>query len=164
MKIKEKPAKFGGVYNLKLYENQEDFLKGIIKKEVDVHNKMTNVSLAVITGLVFNTGAQTAFTYLALGTGSGAVSAGSTTLGTELSTLGLSRTTATISQTTTAQTNDTASLTHTWNVTGSTTINEIGIFNASSNGVMCARALTGAIPVQNTNVLVGTYTWQAVGN
>ncbi len=125
---------------------------------------MTNASLAVITGLLFNTGAQTAFGYLALGTSSAAVSASHTALQGELSTLGLSRAAATISRTTTSQTNDTGSLTHTWNVTGSTTINEIGILNAASTGVMLSRALTGAIPVQNTNVLVGTYTWQAVGN
>lgn len=152
-------------FNLKVYNSEKDRLEGIPSYEVTVKNKMTNTSLAVITGLVGNTGAQTAFTYLAVGTSSSAVSAGSTALGAELSTLGLSRAAATVSRTTTSQTNDTLSFAKTFTVSGgSTTVQEIGIFNASSSGVMLARALTGAISLVDTSQLVCTYTWQAVGN
>ncbi len=170
MNIQEKVG-FGGVFNLKVYANQLAQIRGDVPlHEITVHNKMTNKSLAAITGLVGNTGSIVAFTYLAVGTSSTAVSASHTALQAELSTLGLSRSIATVARTTTTQTNDTLSLTFTWSVTGTTTVEEIGIFNASGGGdgittnIMLARALTGSIAVVNTNQLVATYTWQAIGN
>lgn len=154
----------GGIFEIKIYENQADFEKGKYKSRDRRHNKMTNASLAVISGLIGNTGSQTAFGYLALGSGTTAVSAAHTTLVTEFSTIGLSRTASTNSRTTTTQTNDTLALAATWNVTGSGSIEEIGIFNASSSGTMLARALTTTKAVINGNVVTATYSIVFVGN
>lgn len=154
----------GGVFELKIYKDQDAFLKGEVQDYVKTHNKMTNASLAAITGLVGNTGSQVAFTYLAVGTSNTAVSASHTTLQAEIVDSGLARTSATVSRTTTTQTNDTLSLTYTWTASGTKTVEEIGVFNASSSGVMFARALTGSKALVSGNILQGTYTWQAVGN
>lgn len=170
----------GGIFNLKVYKNEREagidllskikrffgikVILGIPLYEVKPHNKMTNASLAAITGLVGNTGGQNPFNYLALGTSNTAVSAAHTALQAEISTIGLARASATVSRITTAQANDTLSLITTMTVSGSTTINEIGVFNAASVGVMLARALTGAISVISGNVVSLSYTWQAVGN
>lgn len=123
-------------------------------------NIITNAGKAAMAGLVGNTGAITAFSYIALGTSSTAVAATDTTLGTELSTSGLSRTAATISRTTTSVTNDTLNFVFTFTATGSQTIQEAGIFNAASTGTMLSHKLTGAISVVNTDQLTVTYTIQ----
>jgi hypothetical protein len=120
-------------------------------------NTITNGALAVFSGLVGATGAQTAFTYLAVGTDATAALASQTTLIAEISDSGLARHAATITRSTTTQTNDTLQLDYTWTVTGSKTVNEIGVFNASSSGVMAARKVTGAISVANGNSLLATY-------
>ena len=153
-----------GVFNLKIYENEEARQKGIIKKELMFRNKMTNASLAVISGLVGNTGSQTAFTYLAVGTDSTAVSNAHTALQAEITDSGLARASATVSRATTTQTNDTLQLVKTWTATGTKTIQEIGIFNDASAGTMLARALTGGQAVINTNVITATYKWIVVVN
>lgn len=161
--MKEKTT-FYGIFNLKIYEDEEARQKGIIKEELSFFNKMTNASLAVISGLVGNTGSQTAFTYLAVGTSTTAVSAAHTALQAEITDSGLARASATITRQTTTQTNDTLQLVKTWTVTGTKTIEEIGIFNDASAGTMLARALTGGQAVVNTNVITATYKWVAVGN
>lgn len=120
-------------------------------------NIITNASLAVMSGLVGNTGSQTAFTYLAVGTSSTAVAASQTALQAEITDSGLARAAATVSRTTTTQTNDTLQLTYTWSVTGSKTIEEIGVFNAASSGTMLARGLTTSKSVVNGDQFVGTY-------
>lgn len=153
--------RMGGIFNIKVVD------KGKLISEAEFHNQMTTASLAAITGLVGNVGSQNPFTYLALGTSSTAVSSGQTALIAEIVDSGLARTTATVTRTTSvspAVTNDTLSLTYTWTASGSKTINEVGVFNASSSGVMLARALTGAQSVVSGNQVIVTYTWQAVGN
>ncbi len=170
----------GGVFKIAVYRNKKEAgvdLASKIKKflgfkvvlgtplqVVEQHNKMTNASLAAISGLMGNTGSQNPFTYLALGTSNTAVSAAHTALQAEIVTNGLQRVSATVSRTTTNQTNDTLVLTKTFTATGTSAIEEIGILNASSVGVMLARALTGTINVVNGNTLVATYSWVAVGN
>jgi hypothetical protein len=154
----------GGVFTFKVFENQTDFELDKAKHTVEFHNKMTNEGLAVISGLVGNTGSQTAFTYIAVGSSNTAVSASHTALQAEISTNGLSRASATVSRKTTTQTNDTLVLAKVFTVTGSSTVEEVGVFNASSSGTMLARALTGSISVVNGNVLSATYNWVVVGN
>ncbi len=122
-----------------------------------IENTITNVGLAAMAGLVGNTGAVTAFTYLAVGTSNTAASASQTTLVAELSTLGLSRTSATVTRSTTTQTNDTLQLDYTWTASGSTTVEEIGVFNASSSGVMLGRKVTGSKALVTGVQLVATY-------
>lgn len=148
----------GGVFEISVYDGDK------LKSHSKVHNKMTNASLAVISGLLGDTGTQSAFEYLELGTDSTAVSAGHTALQAAITDSGLARANSTQSRTTTTQTNDTLSMTYTWTASGSKTIEEIGIFNASSSGVMLARALTGSHAVVSGNVVTAVYTWTAVGN
>lgn len=122
-----------------------------------IRNTITNTGKAAMAGLTGNTGAVSAFTFLAVGTSNTAVSATQTALQAELSTLGLSRQAATVSRVTTTQTNDTLQLTTTWTSSGSTTVEEIGIFNASSVGIMLGRALTTSKALVSGDQLVGTY-------
>jgi hypothetical protein len=122
-----------------------------------MENLTMNVALAVFSGLVGNTGSQTAFTYLAVGTSSTAVAASQTTLGAEITDTGLARAAATVSRTTTNQTNDTLQLVKAWTATGSKTVEEIGYFNASSGGVMGGRALTTSKALTNGETLTATY-------
>lgn len=154
----------GGDFVLTKYKDQDAFERGEVEQEIKFHNKMTNASLAAIAGLVGGTGAVAAFAWLALGTSNAAVSASSTALGAEIVTNGLQRTASTNSRITTTQANDTLSVVVNWSATGVSTIQEIGIFNASSAGTMLARALPTPLTTANGNVLTGTYTWQVVGN
>ena len=120
-------------------------------------NQITNAALAVFAGLVGNTGAQTAFTYLAVGTDNTAPAASQTALVAEIIDSGLARKAATVTRSTTTQTNDTLQLDATWTVSGTKTINEVGPFNASSVGVMAGRLLTGAVGVVSGNNFSITY-------
>lgn len=120
-------------------------------------NIITSVGKAAIAGLAGNTGAVTAFSYVAVGTSSSAVSASDTTLGAEITDTGLARTTATVSRVTTTTTNDTLQFAYTWSASGTKTVQEFGVFNASSAGVMLNHYLTGALALVNTNTLVVTY-------
>ncbi len=122
-----------------------------------IRNTITNAGKAAMAGLTGNTGAVTAFTYLAVGTSNTAPAASQTALGAETTTLGLARASATVSRVTTTQTNDTLQLTKAWTVSGTVTIEEIGIFNASSSGIMLGRALTTSKVLANTDVLTATY-------
>ena len=102
-------------------------------------------------------GGEAAFTYIAVGTGTNAASAGDTTLQTETSTSGLGRAAATASRVTTTVTNDTAQLVKTFSVTGSVAVTESGVFNASSSGTMLARQVFSAINVVNGDSLQVTW-------
>lgn len=125
-----------------------------------IDNITTNAGKAAIAGLIGNTGAVTAFGYLAVGTSSTAVAATDTTLGAEITDTGLARAASTNSRTTTSVTNDTLSMTYTWTASGSKTVKEIGYFNASSGGTMGGHSLTGDRILTNGDQLVGTYTVQ----
>ena len=139
---------------------QQQFLDtfGVLKEDTGwIENSTMNVAFAVFAGLAGNTGSQTAFGYLAVGTSNTAVSASQTTLVAEISTSGLARAAATVSRVTTTQTNDTLQLLKTWTASGSVTVEEIGYFNASSSGVMGGRALTSTKSLVNGETLTGTY-------
>ena len=118
----------------------------------------TNASLAEYSGLAGNTGSKTAFTYLAVGTGTTAESASQTALVTEVTGSGLARASATVTQQTTSQSNDTLQLVKAWSITGTVAISEVGEFNASSSGTMAWRDKLSAVK----NVVNGdTYTLTA---
>lgn len=102
---------------------------------------ITNVGLAEAAGLLGNTGSCTAFTYLAVGTGTTAYAATQTALVTETTGSGLARSSATVSRATTTATNDTLQLLKAWSVTGSVTLAEEGTFNAASAGDMLQRTV-----------------------
>lgn len=143
--------KIKGRVNLKVIRN------GNLVQEVEVDNGITNAGFAAVAGLVGNTGAVTAFTYLATGTSSTAFAASQTALVGEISTSGLSRASATVSRVTTTQTNDTLQLTKTFTLSGSATVEEIGAFNASSSGTMLGRALTGTVSLVSGDEFIVTY-------
>lgn len=122
-----------------------------------VDNLTMNAALAVFSGLAGNTGSQTAFTYLAVGTSSTAVAASQTALQAEITDTGLARAAATVSRTTTTQTNDTLQLVKTWTASGSKTVEEVGYFNDATTGVMGGRALTTSKTLVNGETLTVTY-------
>ena len=130
---------------------------GSLKWEEVLHNTLTNTGFAALAGLAGNVDSQVAFTYLALGTSSTATAATQTALVAEIADSGLTRVAATVSRETTTVTNDTLQLLNTWTASGSKSIEEIGIFNASSAGVMLGRALTTTKAIVSGETIQGTY-------
>lgn len=122
-----------------------------------VDNLVTNAGKAQLA-LLCGDSSATPFTYIAVGTSSTAVAVTDTTLGAEITDSGLQRASATISRTTTTVTNDTYQATKTFSVTGTKTVQEIGIFNASSGGTLLSHALSGAKSVESGDELTATYT------
>lgn len=154
MKIKEKGVGIIGKVRLQQFRN------GVCIKDTGfMKNIITNAGKAQIA-LLAGDASATPFTYLALGTSSTAVEVTDPALGAEITDTGLARTTATVSRITTSVTNDTLSLAYTWTATGVKTIQEIGIFNASSSGTMLGHKLTGALVTANADQVVATYTVQ----
>lgn len=122
-----------------------------------IKNIETNVGKAATAGLVGNTGAISPFIYLAVGTSATAVSAADTALGAEISTNGLSRAAATVSRVTTTVTNDTLQLVNVYTSSGTFSVQEAGIFNAASVGILLAHALTGTVSISSGDQLSVTY-------
>ena len=122
---------------------------------------MTNAGFAGMASRLNGSGSENAFTYLAVGVGTGAAAATDTTLGTEITDSGLERAVATLARTTTTKTNDTASLVKLWTASGSKAVTECGILNNSSGGVLLARSVFSAINVVAGDQLQITYTVQA---
>jgi len=104
---------------------------------------VTTAALAELSGLAGNTGSKTAFTYLAVGTGTTAESAAHTQLVTEVTGSGLARASATVTQATTTHTNDTLQLVKAWTVSGTVTISEVMMGNnaTANTGTMAFREL-----------------------
>ena len=130
---------------------------GNIKWEDTVYNTVVTAGKAQLA-LLAGDASATPFTYLEVGTSSTAVSAGQTALQAAITDSGLARAAATVSRTTTTVTNDTLSLVYTWTASGSKTIEEIGVFNASSSGTMLSRALTGSKSITSGETIQATYT------
>lgn len=129
---------------------------GNLKWKHRTHNGITNAGFAQLA-LLAGDASAVPFTYLAVGTSSTAFAASQTALQGEISTSGLARAAATVSRVTTTQTNDTLQLAYTWTASGSVTVEEIGVFNAASNGTMLGRALTTTKSLTNTDQLIATY-------
>jgi hypothetical protein len=109
-------------------------------------NIITNAGLAAIIRLIFSALSETKFGYLAIGTGTTAEAATDTALQTEIK-----RKTATQTQTTTTITNDTclneATFSSSDGLTGSSNVSETGILNASTGGILLARKVFSAVPL-----------------
>lgn len=130
---------------------------GSLKWSTDwIKNTITNTGKAEEANLVSGLG-WTAFTYLAVGTSNTAAWAAQTALGAETTTNWLARASATVTRVTTTVTNDTINLTKTWTATGTVAVEEIGVFNAASAGVMLGRQVTGTKTINNGESLQGTY-------
>lgn len=122
-----------------------------------INNTITNAGKAQVA-LLAGDASGVPFTYIAVGTSNTAPAASQTALQAEITDTGLARAAGTFSRTTTTVTNDTYNLTYTWSVSGSKTVEEVGIFNASSSGTMLGRALTSSKSLVNGDSLIGTYT------
>lgn len=120
-------------------------------------NLVTDAGKAGVASRINGSGAEAAFTYIAVGTGATAAAAGDTALQTETSTSGLSRVNATASRVTTDVTNDTARLTNTFTVTGTVAVTESGVLNAASVGTLLCRQVFSAINVVNGDSLQITW-------
>jgi len=136
-------------------------LNGVLKRKIK--NTITNASLAEISGLVGNTGSKTAFTYLAVGTGTTASAATDTALETEITDTGLERAAATVSQVTTTQTNDTLQLLKQWTATGSAAVTEVGAFNDASAGTMLGRQVFAVLNITANSTIQVTYKFVFAG-
>jgi hypothetical protein len=109
---------------------------------------MTTLTSAFLAWVL--TAIDTEFTYIAIGSDDTAESASHTALQAEISTNGGSRASATGSI-------DAGVLTisHEFTITGNLTVNEAGVFNASSNGTMATRGIADApITLVNGDYLV----------
>ena len=130
---------------------------GSLKWDTGILNNTIAVSgLPAVTSLVGGLGAS-AFTYIAVGTDNTAESSSHTALQDEITTGGLERASATVTQETDTETDDTLKLENTWTASDSHTVEEVGIFNAASDGTMLGRKLTGTKTVDSGETLKGTY-------
>jgi hypothetical protein len=93
------------------------------------------------------------FTYIAVGTSNTAFGASQTALQGEITDTGLARMAGTISRVTTTVANDTLQVYGSWSVTGSKTVEEVGLFNDPTAGTMLGRALTGSKAMVNLDQL-----------
>lgn len=93
-------------------------------------------------------------TYIAVGTGATAPAAGDGALQAEITDSGLGRK----ADSSPSVTGNEATISVTWNVTGSKAVTESGIFNASGGGVMGARVTFAALNVANGDTL--SLTWK----
>lgn len=133
---------------------------GRIKARRTGKNLIVDVGRAGIAAGINGSGWTAFFTYIAVGESTTAPAAGQTTLITEITTSGLARAAATASRITTSSTNDTASLSKTFSVSGPKTVTEVGAFNASSGGVMVGRKTFTGVAVDSPDSLQITYTFQ----
>ena len=135
------------------------FLLGKWAFAKNISNLITNAGFAGVASRINGDGAEAAFTYIAVGTGTNAANVTDTTLQTESTDSGLSRAAATASRVTTDVSNDTAQLVKTFSVTGTKAITESGMFNASSAGALLARQTFSAVNVVDGDSL--QMTWKA---
>ena len=110
----------------------------------------TNAGMAEVAQLIIGTG--TAFSNIAIGTGTDSFAATSTELGTEYA-----RDTATTSNVTTDVTGDTAQFVLTFNFTEAKAVTEAGVLNAVSDGDMIAAQTFSAVNVGDGDSLQITY-------
>ena len=117
-----------------------------------------DIGLAEMANLWAGYSTPLPMTHIATGTGDTAFAAADETLEAELAASGLSRAAATVTRETTSTTNDTVQMVKTFTVTGTATIKEVGILNASSTGDLGGRTvLTTPKDVVNGSSYTVTY-------
>jgi hypothetical protein len=149
--IKETLKQLKGTYDFTITD-----VNGKVRDSWSVENLVTNAGFAQLA-LLAGDASATPFTYLAVGTSSTAPAVTDTTLTAEITDTGLARVAGTVSRVTTTVANDSYRITTTWTASGSKTIEEVGVFNASSAGTMLSHALTTSKAVSNGETLTGTY-------
>ena len=130
---------------------------GNLKDQRIISNLVTNAGFAGMASRCNGDGAEAVFTYIAVGTGATAANVTDTTLETETAASGLSRAAGTASRKTTDVTNDTASLTKTFTVTGTVAVTESGVLNASSAGTLLSHQVFTAVNVVDGDSLQITW-------
>lgn len=146
--------KLTGTYTLEIKD-----VNGNTRDISEIKNLVVTAGKGLITSRLGASGSAAA-TYVALGTSSTAASAGQTSLVAEITDSGLERAAATISQATITTTNDTYQAVYTWTASGTKTVEEVGVFNASSSGTMLSRAVTSTKSVVPGETIVLTYRLQ----
>lgn len=146
-------VKTGVMNHLAAYGLRIPFLTGQWVNELHVANLITNAGMAGVASRINGSGAEAAFTYIAIGTGTTAAVVANTTLETEITTGGGARAAATASRTTTDVTDDTATLVKTFALTATFAITEAGALNAASAGVLLNRQVFTAVNVINGDSL-----------
>ena len=96
---------------------------------------VVNKGRDILTNRIIGSGTEPK--YIAIGTGTTAVTLADTALGTEVET----RATGTSSRTTTSSTNDTYQVVGTITATGARVVGEVGLFDASSTGNLFVRGV-----------------------
>lgn len=124
-------------------------------------NIVTNVGKAAATSLLGNVAGVPAFTYIAVGTSATAVALTDTALNGEITDSGLQRQSAfSVTRSTTTTTNDTLNVQGVWSVSGTKTVQEMGILNntlASGTSILLAHKLTGQIDLFSGDTLTLTH-------
>ena len=144
-------TKLKGTYEIVIKD-----VAGNIKEKTIVENAVMNAGFAQLA-LLAGDASAVPFTFLAVGTSSTAVAATQTALGGEITDSGLARTAATVSRVQTTVANDTLQLFYSFSVTGSKTVEEVGVFNDAATGTMLSRALTSSKSLINGEVFEVTY-------
>ena len=144
--MKEKTG-LSGKFKLELVSPE-----GTIKAVREIPNTIMNTGLAEMSGLLLSDVGGNAFDHLALGEDNTAPNATQSSLISEAYRTGGDGT-----QETTAQTDDTAQLSGSFSITSSVTLQEAGIFNSSSGGVMLARTTYSSISASNGDTVNAVY-------
>jgi hypothetical protein len=153
MKKNKETMGFSGRVKLEIFDKD-----GNLKSTTGwIWNTITQAGIAAWMGLGGGVDSQTEFTYLAVGTDNTAAADTQTALEAEIVDSGLARAAATVSRETTNFTNDTLQLYKQWSVTGTKTVEEIGVFNDDTAGIMLGRKVTGSKDVVNGETLAATY-------
>ncbi len=129
-----------------------NLMTGEIRK---CNNTIVNVGKSMMAGLSLNDiDAGSAFDWLAIGTGSDTIVSSDVVLGAEYLKIPASG-----EQTTTTVTDDTATLSGTFNINASKILNEIGIFNKSglNLGSMLARSTFADLTVESNDAVTAIY-------
>lgn len=133
------------------------FLFGSLVNSLTINNTITNTGKAASISRLGVSAGTTAFTYLAVGSGTTAAAATDTTLQTEITSPSMARAAATVTQETTTTTGDTLQLVKQWTATTALTVTECGALNASSAGVVLGRQVFSAVNVASSDTLQVTY-------
>jgi hypothetical protein len=145
--------KAGVMANIALVGICIPFVTGIFVEKMTVANLITSAGKAGLASRVNGSGAESAFTYIAIGIGTTAANVADTTLESEITTNGGQRANSTASRTTTTVTNDTSRLVNTFTFTGSFSVTEAGVLNAASAGTLLNRQTFTAVPVASGDSL-----------
>lgn len=151
--IRGESIKVGGWFNLQYFKGDK-FLG-----EITFNNTVTTTGKAELAGLL-NEVTSGGFKYIELGTGTTAALAANTALETPITSAGMARIIATTSRVTTTGTDDTARLVHTFTATATVSVTEIGVFDATSSGVMLARQTFSAKGMESADTLIATYSFK----